>query len=225
MHWLAIFFQIWFGAAGPPGSPDAALSPLEAGVAAEVNRLRQDPPAYGRWLEAQRRFYRDNVLRLPGIMAVMTDEGAAALDEAVAVLVASKPAGPLVLSEGLCLAAADHVADQGQGIQIGHRGSDASNPSARAGRYSVGPAAVGEIIVYGPWDAAAAVLRFVVDDGVPDRGHRRNLLRADYRYMGVACGPHAAYHGMCVVDFAREYAENPVAVMAAGRRPLRAALR
>jgi hypothetical protein len=39
----------------------------------------------------------------------------------------------------------------------------------------------------------------LVDDGVPDRGHRRNIYQASARLVGIACGPHPRYEAMCVI--------------------------
>jgi uncharacterized protein YkwD len=48
----------------------------------------------------------------------------------------------------------------------------------------------------------------LIDDGVADRGHRRNLLDPAVRVAGIACGRHAAYGTMCVIDLAGGYAER-----------------
>jgi hypothetical protein len=39
----------------------------------------------------------------------------------------------------------------------------------------------------------------LIDDGVPDRGHRRNIYEPSARFVGVACGLHPRYGGMCVI--------------------------
>jgi uncharacterized protein YkwD len=48
-------------------------------------------------------------------------------------------------------------------------------------------------------------LQLLVDDGVSDRGHRRNLLDPRWHYVGVACGSHYRYQTMCVLDFAVQF--------------------
>jgi uncharacterized protein YkwD len=39
----------------------------------------------------------------------------------------------------------------------------------------------------------------LIDDGVADRGHRRNIYDASARVVGIACGPHPRYGTMCVI--------------------------
>ena len=72
----------------------------------------------------------------------------------------------------------------------------------RHGNWTVG---YGENIAYGDYRRAAAadiVRQLIVDDGVPDRGHRLNIFSADYALAGMACGRHPRHHTVCVIDFA-----------------------
>jgi uncharacterized protein YkwD len=52
------------------------------------------------------------------------------------------------------------------------------------------------------------VIQLLVDDGVPDRGHRDNILVPDWGAAGVACGPHLRYQQVCVMDYAVKYVER-----------------
>ena len=61
----------------------------------------------------------------------------------------------------------------------------------------------GEAIQYGFADAREIVIFLLVDDGVPDRGHRKVLLDPGYHYVGVGVGAHAKFEKMCVLDFGR----------------------
>ena len=66
-----------------------------------------------------------------------------------------------------------------------------------------------ENLAYGPERARDVVMGLIIDDGVPDRGHRRNIFDPRLRVIGVACGPHEVYGSMCVMDYAGEYTEGP----------------
>jgi hypothetical protein len=35
-----------------------------------------------------------------------------------------------------------------------------------------------------------------------------NMFNPEYRFVGVACGTHARFHDMCVMDFAAGYSER-----------------
>jgi len=46
------------------------------------------------------------------------------------------------------------------------------------------------------------VLGLLVDDGVPSRGHRKNLFNPMFNAVGIATGPHKNYRSMTTMDFA-----------------------
>lgn len=188
----------------------SAQEPRDRDVAREVERqinlARTDPAAYARRLRAHRAVYVGDVFREPGQPAVRTQEGVAAVDEAIAFLERQTPLPPLAANEALRLAAADHVADQGPRGVLGHDGADGSSFVDRIVRRG-GPRSGGENIAYGGDTGEAVVIQLIVDDGVPDRGHRANIFRPGYVSAGAACGQHLTYRYMCVIDFG--YAEQP----------------
>jgi len=184
-------------------APAAAAQPaVEAGIVAEINRARADPPAYARELRRYRTYYRNGIVWMPGKpIGLRTREGTAAVDEAIRFLVRQSPLPPLAQATHLRRAAADHVADQGASGRRGHRGRDGSSPAERIRRRGGGPyGASGEVIAYGPEDAISFVRELIIDDGVPDRGHRTLLFSPRFRFAGAACGRHPGWRFMCVVD-------------------------
>ena len=66
---------------------------------------------------------------------MMTNEGVAAVDEAINYLRICRPCSTLKLSIGMSRAAQDHVDDQGPKGAVGHDGSDGSASDERVSRY------------------------------------------------------------------------------------------
>src|SRR5215471_1317905 len=201
---------VWIGPATCRAqvSDSPPLTLLEQELVREINALRADPQYYGSLLEKWKPFFhgRRMVVEHNGrTHDEDTQEGLAAVEEAVEVLSSAHPARTLTLSTGLCRAARDHVRDQGPRGAVGHTGSDGSTPSDRLLRYVGNPSRLGEVIRYDRQTARDMVRDWLVDDGIRGRGHRRNLLNPDYRRIGVACGMHTAYGAMCAVDLAADF--------------------
>lgn len=180
---------------------------LEAAVLAEMNLLRKDPGAYARKLVALRPAYRgDLIIRDPAGPAIRTQEGVAALDEAIEALRRAPARLPrLARSAGLTRAARAHARDLAESGLLGHAGSDGSGPDERVSRIGKWDGMVAENIAFGPSDAEEIVIGLLVDDGVPSRGHREVLLTRELFFAGVACGPHPTYQVTCVIDYATSF--------------------
>lgn len=193
------------GACAPLGASIAPSRVDDAYLARmmdELNLARAQPAAYAGRVRAFRGLMRGERIERPGEPAVITREGIAAVDEAIAFL-ERQPALPvLARSVPLDRAARDHVEDQSRTGDVGHVGADGSPPSERIRRHARFTATA-EAIAYGPERPEDMIMQLIIDDGVPDRGHRRILFSPDYRLVGVACGPHPKWRRVCVLDFAR----------------------
>lgn len=184
-----------------PG-PDVGGSAFEAAALAALNAARTNPAAYAGEMRRFRQVYRGDRIEHPGEVPVVTQEGVRAVDEAIAFLERQTPLPSVGRSPALDRAAAAHAADQGRNGRDGHAGGDGSDPfdrMRRQGRW----AAMGEAIAYGPHRPEDMVMQLIIDDGVPDRGHRRTLFNPAYTVAGVACGPHPRWRTVCVFDLAR----------------------
>jgi hypothetical protein len=190
------------------GGPADYLSDFEQGVLAELNLARTQPARYAEHLAGLRRYYHGREFRLPDKPILITQEGLPALEEAIAYLQQVQPVGELTPSHGLSLGAADHVDNQGSKGAVGHGGVDGSTSWERMNRYGTWQYKAAENISYGDNDPRGVLVQLIVDDGTPGRGHRTNIFNPDYRYVGIACGPHEYYDLMCVMDFAGGYIEN-----------------
>ena len=174
----------------------------EQAVLAALNAARADPAGFARSLRVYRGFYRARLVAVPGIRArLVTQEGVRPVDEAIGFLDQQTTAPSLAPGRVLADAAADHTAEQSSTGYTGHYGRDGAGPAERAMRRG-GGTVVSEVIAYGATDPVDVIRQLVIDDGVPDRGHRRLLFAPELRYAGISCSAHPSYGSMCVIDVA-----------------------
>jgi uncharacterized protein YkwD len=182
--------------------PALPASQLEPAVLEEMNAARTAPKAFAAHLQRHRTLFEGKRYRPPGVTYfILTEEGSAAVDEAIAFLKRQRPLPPLVWAEGLARSATELARAQAKSGETGH-GRGKLGMEERISRQVEWTGSIGENISYGPNDGRDVVLQLIVDDGVPGRGHRTNIFSPDFRLAGVACGPHPTLRTVCVIDFA-----------------------
>lgn len=191
-----------------PPTPYPSWTAFEQAVLNTMNTARTAPSGYAQKLDASRAEFDGRLRRPLGRIAIVTEEGVAAVEEAIRFLQSASPLPPLEHSDGMAAAARDHVRDQGRTGRTGHGGSDGSTSWERMNRYGQWQARSAENIQYGADSPEDVVASLIVDDGVSDRGHRENIFDPYSRIVGVACGPHPVYRVMCVTTFAAGYVEG-----------------
>ena len=193
----------------PPVAPLRSTAEEQA-VVREITKIRMFPREYAKYLRALGTRFEGTLWRLRDHVPIRTNEGRDAVLEAAAFLETVEPIqGVLAYSEGLHLAARDHVLDQGPSGQTGHVGTQGSRFGERIGRHGQQGSLIGEVINYGEETPRMTVIQLVIDDGVPDRGHRRNLFNPRFRVAGAAIGYHKGYGSMTVVDLADTFTDAP----------------
>jgi uncharacterized protein YkwD len=152
--------------------------------------------------------YKGNLYQPPGEIALHIREGRQAAESCITALSAMRGVDRLTPASGLSMGAKDHIADQGRSGSTGHNGSDQSTPFTRIARYGHGYTSAGENISYGPTTARDIVIQLLIDDGVPTRGHRINIMNLNFTQTGLACGKHPQYRHMCVMVYAKGYIDG-----------------
>jgi len=174
-------------------STTAFAGEVERAVLQELNLARTQPQAYAAIVAS----------RAPALGL-----SSRSINETLRYLGRQRPVGALVESSGLTQAAMSHVHDTGpRGIK-GHRGSDGSRVTHRVDRFGRWDQLVGENLIYGKGSARDWIVCLIVDEGVGDRYHRVNIFKPDFRFVGIAAGPHATAGRMLVTDFAAVYREG-----------------
>ncbi len=198
-----------------PEATRVMLDELEAGLVEQVNRLRVDPAGYVVTLDEFRSLYRGQVVEVPGVVAVRTREGTAAVDEARAHALGAAAVDAVVRSAGLSHAARAHAFWLSERGQLAHGDSRSASPYLRMALYGRAEGMYAEIIGAVYRDPELMIVELFVDDGVESRVHRFNLMGEMFRVIGVGCAPHERYQVVCVLDFAEAYYDDTV--VAAGQ--------
>jgi uncharacterized protein YkwD len=185
------------------------MSQMEQDILDEMNLARADPQKYAGFVEGFKKYYDGNRLVIPGRKkALVTNEGVPAVDEAINFLRNQKTLPPLDVAKGLCLAAKDHANDLAAKGLSGHQGSDGSLPNTRVDRYGDWEGSIGETVVYEINPARQIVILLIIDDGTPNRGHRRNIFDPNYKVAGVSVVESQTNGARCVVDYVGSFKEK-----------------
>jgi len=195
------------------GQAPAALSPStaeERAVVQEIAKIRKYPREFAKYLRSLGTHFEGTLWRLREHIPIRTEEGRAAVEEAAAFLEQVEPnPTPMTFSEGLHRAAQTHVLDQGPSGDTGHVGVTGSTMRQRIHAFGKPGSMWGEVINYGDETPRMTVIMLVIDDGVPDRGHRHNIFNGQFQVAGAAIGYHKGYGAMTVVDMADSFTDLP----------------
>ena len=202
---VCVLLSLPFAAA----ADDGAMSPQESAVLNELNLARTRPAEYASYVEEHKRNYKGPDAILVDGRKFRTAEGIRAVDEAVAFLRSAAPLPALSAAPPLVRSARDHAKNIGPQGMTGHAGTDRSQPPDRINRYGTPRSSFGEAIAFGSISPRLIVVQLIVDDGVPDRGHRKSIFDPAFRVAGVAIGPHTVFGYMCVINFADGIEEKP----------------
>jgi len=184
------------------------LATSERLILDEINLARTNPAGYIKYLEEFKPRFKGLEISFPDGHTLVTNEGIAALNDAITFLREQKPLPPFELRKGLTLAARDHLKDLITTGKSGHFGSDGSKPEDRASRYGAWKDSVGENIVYDTRSARDTVIGLIIDDGVANRGHRRNLFKLTFHAIGLAMGEPSKTPALTVITFAGDFTDK-----------------
>ena len=95
--------------------------------------------------------------------------------------------------------ARDHAINSGKRGTTGHQQFE-KRYGPMLGAYSE----VAENCAYGYENASDILIRLLIDEGIPDLGHRKNLLNPGTNKIGLSIQPHKKYRYNCVMSFGKK---------------------
>lgn len=124
--------------------------------------------------------------------------------ELVGVLLKQNPLAPLHPDGFLYKHARTHAKDMGKSGQSGHTSSGGKTFNMRMAPMQNRYKGVAENCQYGFKDAAEVIVDLLIDEGVPSRGHRKNILDPVFNRVGVSFESHKKFEVNCVHIFGAE---------------------
>lgn len=181
------------------------LSEVEKDVVLEMNKARSNPALYAEmYISPRIKNFNGKTYN----KFLLTQEGATVVEECAKYMAKAKPLPLLKAEKGLSLAAKDHSSTQGETDKTGHTGIDGSTPFTRIGKYGTYKTA-GENIAYGSTQGREIVVDLLIDDGVANRGHRKNIMNGQFDASGVGfTKKHKTYGSVCVITYAGGYKDK-----------------
>lgn len=114
---------------------------------------------------------------------------------------------PLKYTDKLYEFAHHHAKSTGRVGKVGHRSVLMKSYKTRTKKLLKTYSYVGENIHYGADDAKLMVIELLIDDGIKNLGHRKNILSSNFVYASAALQPHKKYRQNCVIEFGGKLSE------------------
>jgi len=176
------------------------LNTLKQEIFVEHNKIRKNPKSYIPIVEKYLTYFKDGVLYNPGEnVGISSPEGPSAYEKCIKFLKTQNPVKELQLNALLSNSAQDHANDIGPKGLTDHVGSDGSQPSDRIEKYLNWELSLAENLDFGGKTGEEIIVSLIVDDGVPSRGHRTNIFKADSSYVGIGLSKHNSEFEVCTV--------------------------
>lgn len=171
------------------------MQPEELDMLDEINLMRRDPAGYVPYVRA----YAQRANSGQGFPVAQ-----ATVAELIGVLESTPPLSTLQPMRCVYDAARKHGDDIRQRGNSNHVGSDGSYPWDRVLRECPQLTDGNENLVAGPATVRDAVIMLLLDEGIPERGHRVTLMQPDWRYGATyKIGQVGSFPNSWVQKFAR----------------------
>lgn len=194
--------------------PGPDVNEMDRQIFELINKARANPQEFIPHLQQMESRFEGFLMKQPGKTTLRTKEGVDAVREAIKFLGQQQPKRQLNWNNELYLAAKQHVSDTGVKGLVQHESSDGKTVKERLKQYGKIVTCYGENLSFHTETPMEVVLQSIVDDGVPNRGHRENLFNPEFRVMGCYSGHHKDFDHMSTIDFCAAFVrtgeEDPI---------------
>ena len=168
-----------------------------------INRVRANPMMMLDHLEQMKLKFDGELYKRGGDRPnLRTKEGVKAVDEAINAINRIDSCPALRWDDTLANAAKEHVNDTGSRGLLQHESSDNKTVKERFAKFGKFLSCYGENLSFSCETAEEIVAQLIIDDGVPDRGHRDNLFNSEFKVFGCYTGDHRDFDKMTCLEFA-----------------------
>ena len=174
---------------------------LKQEVFEEHNKIRANPKSFIPILKTVLGYFKKDVIYKPGQIPLQTNEGQKVYQETINFLEKQKPLAALVLNENLSRAAQDHANDIGPKGLCDHDGTLGMTLSDRIEKYLKWDKTIAENLDFGGKTGEDIIVSLIVDDGNPDRGHRKNIFNPDLKIIGIGIAKHKEFEVCTNLDY------------------------
>lgn len=182
---------------------------LDQEIFALVNKVRADPKILLPHLQGMLVNFEDTLYKREGQKPnIRTKEGASGVQTAIEFLTHQTSLPPLTWNADLTLAAKAHVDDIGPKGLLQHESSNGESVKDRFGHYGKFVGCYGENLSFNCDTAEEVVSQLIIDDGLPERGHRDNIFNKEFKVFGCYSGPHKDFEMMTCMDLAGGFVKN-----------------
>lgn len=169
-------------------------------VLSRINRIRENPSVLIEDLTKMTKKFNGNIY--DGYLR--THEGVDAVHEAIKFLEDQAPLPRIKVHEGLQKVAEDFATELGETGKCTHKDRNGQGAAARISAAVNWSGALSELLSLGSETPEDIVNWWVIDDGTPSRGHRKNLFAATSKLGGAGCAAHPKYKVVAILDLVEE---------------------
>lgn len=168
-----------------------------------INRVRDKPTSIIKLLDSKIKHFKGKMYSVKEgntVYNTETQEGAAAIKEAINFLEKQIPVFPLKWAEGLNMASEEIRSNLGDSGKTQLEGGDKLNSVIL--KYGTYEGSLNQLVCFGDQDADEIVATWIVGDGDSARTARTNIFNKKFKFAGAALGSHQSDFKYCgVVHF------------------------